>query len=139
MCRKPIRLGMIILALGVSAGAAPSNGAPLPASASAQNSASPQNNGNAPAQSNASSQTKARPTPAQLDQPGAVVMAPPILRNAGRTFAAADQPLFGALNLQGQAPQRPLGEQPPAMQSAPNEAAIGGGAGDVGAPGQAHE
>ena len=67
-------------------------------------------------------------------------MAPPILRNAGRTFVAADQPLFGALNLQGQAPQRPQGEQPPAMQPAPNEAAaIGSGAGDASAPGQAHE
>lgn len=140
MYRKPIRLGMVILALGASAGALPQNSAPLPASASAQNSASPQNNGNAPAQSNASSQTKARPTPAQLDQLGAVVMAPPILRNAGRTFVAADQPLFGALNLQGQAPQRPLGEQPPAIPPTPNEAAaIGSGAGDAGAPGQAHD
>ena len=137
MGRKPIRLGMIILALGVSAGAALSNSAPLPVSASAQNGALPQDN--ASAQSNASSQTKVGPTPAQLDQPGAIVMAPPILRNAGRTFVAADQPLFGTLNLQGQAPQRPLGEQPPAMQAAPNEAARGSGAGDAGAPGQAHE
>ena len=137
MCRKPIRLGMIILALGISAGAAPSNSAPLPVSASAQNSASPQD-ASAPAQSNASSPTKAGPTPAQLDQPGAVVIAPPILRNAGRTFVAADQPLFGALNLQGQAPQRPLGEQPPAFPPAPNEAAMGG-AGDVGALGHAHD
>jgi hypothetical protein len=130
---------MIVLALSASAGALPQNGAPLPASASAQNSASSQNNGNAPTQSNASSPTKARPTPGQLDQPGAVVMAPPILRNTGRTFVAADQPLFGALNLQGQAPQRPLGEQPPTMQPAPNEAAIGSGGGEAGAPGQAHE
>ena len=138
MCREPIRLGMIVLALSASAGALPQNGAPLPASAAAQNSASPQNN--AFAQSNASSPTKARPTPAQLDQPGAVVMAPPILRNAGRTFVAADQPLFGALNLQGQAPQRPLGEQPPAMQPAPNEAAaIGSGGGEAGAPSQGHD
>ena len=137
MCRKPIRLGMVVLALSASAGALPQNGAPLPASASAQNSAPPQDN--ASAQSNASSQTKARPTPAQLDQPGAVVMAPPILRNAGRTFVAADQPLFGALNLQGQAPQRPLGEQPPAMQPAPNEAAaIGSGAGEASALSQGH-
>ena len=137
MRRKPIRLGMVVLALSASAGALPQNSAPLPASASAQNSASPQNN--APAQSNASSQTRARPTPAQLDQLGAVVMAPPILRNAGRTFVPADQPLFAGLRLQGQAPQRPLAEQPPAMQPAPNEAAIGSGAGDAGAPGQAHE
>ena len=116
MCRKPIRLGVVALA--------------LTASAAAQNSALPQDN--ASAQSNASSQTKARPTPAQLDQPGAVVMAPP--------FVAADQPLFGALNLQGQAPQRPLGEQPPAMQPAPNEAAaIGSGGGEAGAPSQGHD
>ena len=139
MGRKAIRLGMIILALGVSAAALPQNDAPSPASASAQNSASPQD-ANAPAQSNTTSPTKARPTPAQLDQPGAVVMAPPILRNAGRTFVAADQPLFGALNLQGQAPQRPLGEQPPAIQPAPNEAAaIGSGGGEAGAPGQGHD
>ena len=137
MCRKPIRLGMVVLALSASAGALPQNGAPLPASAAAQNSASPQNN--ASAQSNASSQTKARPTPAQLDQPGAVVMAPPILRNAGRTFVAADQPLFGGLNLQGQAPQRPLAEQPPAMQPAPTEAAIGSGGGEASAPSQGHD
>jgi len=139
MCRKPIRLGMIVLALSASAGALPQNGAPLPASAGAQNSASPQNNGNAPAQSNASSQTKARPTPAQLDLPGAVVMAPPILRNVGRTSVPADQPLFAGLSLQGQAPQRPLAEQPPAMQPAPNEAAIGSGGGEASTPGQAHQ
>jgi hypothetical protein len=139
MGRTPIRLGIVVLALSASAAALPQNGAPLPASASAQNSASPQD-ANAPAQSNASSPTKARPTPGQLDQPGAVVMAPPILRNTGRTFVAADQPLFGALNLQGQALQGPLGEQPPAMQPAPNEAAaIGSGAGDAGALGQAHD
>jgi len=136
MCRKPIRLGMIVLALSASAGALPQNGAPLPASAAAQNSAVPQN---ASAQSNASSPTKARPTPAQLDQPGAVVMAPPILRNVGRTFVAADQPLFAGLSLQGQAPQRPVAEQQPAMQPAPNEAAIGSGAGEAGAPSQGHD
>jgi len=137
MCRKPIRLGMIVLALSASAGALPQNGAPLPAGAAAQNSAAPQNN--APAQSNASSPTKAGPTLAQLDQPGAVVIAPPILRNAGRTFVAADQPLFAGLSLQGQAPQRPLAEQPPAMQPAPNEAAIGSGGGEASTPGQAHQ
>jgi hypothetical protein len=137
MCRKPIRLGMVVLALSASAGLA-QNGAPLPASAAAQNSVSPQD-ANAAAQSNASSQTRARPTPAQLDQPGAVVMAPPILRNVGRTFVPADQPIFAGLSLQGQAPQRPLAEQPPAMQPAPNEAAIGSGAGEASAPGQAHD
>ena len=137
MCHKPIRLGMVILALGVGAGAVPSNSAPLPVTASAQNSALPQNN--APAQSNASSQTEARPTPAQLDQPGAVVIPPPILRNTGTTFAPADQPLFGALNLRGQTLQRPPGEQPPAMPPALNEAAIGSAAGDAGALGQAHD
>jgi hypothetical protein len=137
MCRKPIRLGMVVLALSASAGALPQNGAPLPASASTQNNASAQDN--APAQSNASSQTKARPTPAQLDLLGAVVIAPPISRNVGRTFVPADQPLFARLNLHGQALQGPLAEHPPAMQPAPNEAAIGSGAGDAGAPGQAHD
>ena len=136
MCHKPLRLGMVILALGVSAGAVPSTSAPLPVTASAQNSASPQNN--APTQSNASSQTEARPTPAQLDQPGAVVIAPPILRNTGTTYAGSDQPLLGRLSLQGQRLPGTLGEQPPpAMPPAPNEAAIG--AVDVGALGQAHD
>jgi hypothetical protein len=130
---------MVVLALSASAGVLPQNGAPLPASGAAQNSVSPQNNGNAATQSNASSQTRARPTPAQLDQPGAVVMAPPILRNVGRTFVAADQPLFAGLGLQGQAPQGPLAEQPPAMQPAPNEAALGSGRGEASAPGQAHD
>jgi hypothetical protein len=46
---------------------------------------------------------------------------------------------FGALNLQGQALQGPLGEQPPAIQPAPNEAAIGSGAGEASAPGQARD
>ena len=132
MCRKPIRLSMLALALSVSAGAGavPQDSAPWPANPSVQNSVSPQNN--APARSNASSRIKGAPTPAQLDQPGAVVIAPPILRNAGTTYVTPDQPLLGRLNLQGQLLQEPLRDHPPAMQPAPNEAAISRGTGDSG-------
>lgn len=130
MGRKPFQLGMLALALSMGAGAVPQDSAPLPASPSVQNSTSPQNN--APARSNASSQTKGAPTPAQLDQPGAVVMPPPILRNAGTTYVTPDQPLLGRLNLQGQGLQGTLGAQPPAIDPAPNEAALSRGAGDAG-------
>jgi glucose/arabinose dehydrogenase len=131
MSRKPIRLGILALTLSASAGAAPQTSAPLPADPFVQNSASPQNN--APAQSNASSQTKGAPTPAQLDQPGAVVMPPPILRNAGTTYVTPDQPLLGRLSPQGQRLPGTLGEQPPpAMQPAPNQAALIRGTGDLG-------
>ena len=131
MSPKSIRLGILALALSASAGAVAQTSAPLPANSSVQNSAPPQNN--APAQSKASSQTKGAPTPAQLDQPGAVVIAPPILRNAGTTYVGADQPLLGRLSPQGQRLPGTLGEQPPpAMQPAPNQAALIRGTGDLG-------
>jgi hypothetical protein len=130
MCRKPIRLALLALALSVSAGAMPQSGAPLPTNASAPTGTTSQNN--ATAQGNASSQTKGAPTPAQLDQPGAVVIAPPILRNAGTTFVTPDQPLLGRLNLQGQRLQGTLGEQPPVMPPTPNEAALSREAGEAG-------
>jgi hypothetical protein len=137
MYHKSIRLCVLALALGVSAGAAAQKSAPSPANPFAQDDASSQNSLFAPR--DASPQTDARPTPAQLDQPGAVVTAPPILRNAGKTVVPTDQPLLGRLNLRGQRPQGSLIEQAPAMQPAPNEAATSIGAGNAGAPEQAHD
>ena len=135
---KSIRLGMLALVLAaLSAGAAAQTSAPSPANASAQDNASPHNSPVAPR--DASPQTKARPTPAQLDQPGAVVTAPPILRNAGKTVVPPDQPLMGRLNLRGQMPQGSPNEQVPAMQPSPNEAATGGGAGNPGALRQGYD
>jgi hypothetical protein len=132
MCHKSIRLGMLAFVLALSAGAAAQTSARSLASASAQNNASPQNSPFAPR--DASPQTNARPTPAQLDQPGAVVTAPPILRNTGKTVVPPDQPLMGHLNLRGQMPQRSRSEQMPAMPPAPNEAATSSGVGNAGAP-----
>jgi len=125
---------MLALVLALSAGAGAQESAPAPANASAQDNASPQNSPFAPR--DASAQTNARPTPAQLDQPGAVVTTPPILRNAGKTVVPPDQPLLGRLNLRGQMRQGSLSEQVPAMQPSPDEAATSSGAGNAGAPRQ---
>lgn len=130
MSLKPIPLGLLALALSICAGAQPLSGVPSPANASAQTGASPQ--GNAAGPSDPSSQGKARPTP---DQPGAIVIASPNLRNRGTTVASPDGVLFGRLNLH--AKERPL-EQPPALKVAPDEAAKSGGAGNAGAPEPAH-
>jgi len=139
MYHKSIRLCVLALALGVSAGAAAQKSAPSPANPFAQDDASSQNSLFAPR--DVSSQTDARPTSAQLDQPGAVVTAPPILRNAGKTVVPTDQPLLllGRLNLQGQRPQGSLIEQAPAMPPAPKEATTSIRAGNAGAPEQAHD
>ena len=134
MSRKSIRLTMLALLLAISAGAAAQTTAPSPANASAQDNASPQNPQYNPlALRDASPQTNARPTPAQLDQPGAVITPPPILRNTGKTIAPPDQPLMGHLNLRGQRPQGSLSEQVPAMPPASNEAATSSGADNAGA------
>src|SRR6266853_5176692 len=133
MSHKSIRLGMLTLVLAISAGAAAQTSAPSPANASARDNASPQNS--LFALHDASPQTTARPTPAQLDQPGAVVTPPPILRNSGKTVAQSEQPLIGHLNLRGQRrPQGSLSEQVPAMPPASNEAATSSDAGNVAAP-----
>jgi glucose/arabinose dehydrogenase len=121
MCHKSIRLGMLAFMLALSAGAAAQTSAPLPANSFAQDNASAQNNPLAPR--DASAQTNARPTSAQLDQPGTVITAPPILRNTGKTVVPPDHPLMGHLNLHGR-PQGSLSEQVPAMPPAPDEAAI---------------
>ena len=136
MCHKSNRLGILALVLALSAGAAAQTSAPSTANASAQDNASPQNGPFAPR--DASARTNARPTPAQLDQPGAVVTAPPILRNTGKTVVPPDQPLMGRLNLRGQMPRRSLSEQVPAMPSSPNEAATSSGAGDAETPRQGY-
>ena len=135
MSRKSIRLTMLALLLAISAGAAAQTTAPSPANASAQDNASPQNNPqyNPLALRDASPRTNARPTPAQLDQPGAVITPPPILRNTGKTVAPPDQPLMGHLNLRGQRPQGSLSEQVPAMPPVSNEAATSSGADNAGA------
>jgi hypothetical protein len=137
MSHKSIRLGMLALVLAISAGAAAQTSAPSPANASARDNASPQKS--LFALRDASPQTNARPTPAQLDQPGAVITPPPILRNTGKTVAPPDQPLMGHLNLRGQRPQGSLSEQVPAMPSAPNEAATSSGAGNADAPRQGYD
>jgi hypothetical protein len=137
MCDKSIRLGMLALALALSAGAAAQTSAPSPANISAQDNASPQNTPFAPR--DGSPQTNARPTPAQLDQPGAVVTPPPILRNTGKTVVPSDQPLIGHLNLRGRRPQGSPSEQVPAMPPAPNETAASSGAGKGEAPRQAYD
>jgi hypothetical protein len=133
MCPKLIRVGMLILTISSSANAAPLVGVPSPADASAQTSGSPESN--IPARSNASSESSARPTPAQLDQPGAIAIATPNQRNRGTTVATPDRPLFGRLNLQAQGRQF---EQPPTLQLAPDEAAKSSGASNADAAGQAH-
>jgi hypothetical protein len=133
MSFKPIALGLLALALGICADAAPLAAAPSPADASAQTGASPQSNAAAP--SDLSSQGKTRPTPVQPDQPGVIVIASPNLRNRGTTVDSPDGALFGQLNLHGK--ERPL-EQPPALKVAPDEAAKSSGAGNAGAPEPAH-
>jgi hypothetical protein len=141
MSYKSNRLGMLALVLALSAGAAAQTSALSPANAPAEDNASPQNNpqNNLFAPRDASPQTNARPTPAQLNQPGAVVTPPPILRNSGKTVAQSEQPLIGHLNLRGRRPQGSLSEQVPAMPSAPNEAAASSGAGNGEAPRQAYD
>src|SRR2546421_9174231 len=98
MSHKLIRLTMLALLLAISATAAAQTTAPSPANASAQDNASPQNNPqyNRLALRDASPQTNARPTPAQLDQPGAVITTPPTLRNTSQTVAPPDQPQMGS-------------------------------------------
>jgi glucose/arabinose dehydrogenase len=136
MYYKLNRLGMLALVLALSAAAAAQTSGPPPANAFAQDNASPQNSPqyNPLTPRDASPQTNARPTPAQLDQPGAVVTPPPILRNTGKTVAQPDQPLMGHLNLRGQRPQGSLSEQVPAMPPSPNEAATSSNADNAGAP-----
>jgi hypothetical protein len=137
MSHKSIRLGMFALVLAISAGAAAQTSALSPANAPGEDNASPQKSPVAPR--DASPQTNARPTPAQLGQPGAVVTPPPILRNSGKTVAQSEQPLIGHLNLRGQRPQGSLSEQVPAMPSAPNEAAATSGAGNADGPRQGYD
>ncbi len=71
-------------------------------------------------------QSSKEPTAAQLNQAGAIVIAPPILRNEGKTVATPDPPLLARLNLHPQLLGSVI-EPPPAMQPAPPiQAAIDG-------------
>jgi len=126
MLPQCVVLCSFVLALSGSAAAAPLAGDPSPPGAAPP--------GAAPVQSKASIPGKARPTPAQLDQPGAVAVASPNERNTGTTFASPDPSIFGRLNLHAQ--PKPL-EQPPAMQVAPGDAAKSGATANTAAPAQA--
>lgn len=126
----PTRWGVLILALSVTLGAAVQASAQVP-TYTASDKAS-----HTPAPINPSPRSDA-PSPARLDQPGAVVIAPPIARNAGRIVIARDEPLLGRLNLQGQSPQGSVSAPPPAMPPPPpTEAALSVGAGRAGARGR---
>jgi hypothetical protein len=110
------RLGVLALALSASAGTMAQAAAPLPGAASAQQSA--------PAPRTAPSPTNRPPTTAQLNQPGAIVIAPPILRNEGKTVATPDRPILTQLNFHTQSLRGAVIAPPPAIPPAPIEAAI---------------
>jgi hypothetical protein len=109
--------GMLVLALSVCGAASAQTGAPS-APASAQRSAFAPNT--------AAARKSNFPTAAQLNQPGAVVVAPPILRNEGRTVTTPDRPLLARLNLHTQPLQDSVIGPPPVLQPAPLEAAVTG-------------
>lgn len=115
MSPKSIMLGSLVLALASGAAAVALADEPSPAGTSPP--------GSAPAQGKASIPGKARPTPNQLDQPGAIAVASPNQRNTGTTFASPDPAIFGRLNLRAQT--KPL-EQPPTLQVAPGDTAKSG-------------
>jgi hypothetical protein len=121
-----------LLALALSVGVAAQSNAPLVGSTTAPSGATALPEKNASGRSDASLQAKARPTLAQLDQPGAVVIPPPILRNEGRTAITPDRPLLGRLSLKTL--QVPLIGQPPAIQPEPNEAALSSSVDVAGVP-----
>ena len=54
------------------------------------------------------------------DTPGAVRIAPPIVRNQGMTTVAPDRPMLGRINTLAPAQSTPFNEQPPALTPAPN-------------------
>ncbi len=135
MSSKVSQWGALAFALSLSAGVAAQNSPPVPGSVSAQKSALPQKQ--LLARSRASSPSNAQATPAQLLQPGAVVIAPPILRYAGNTRLTPDRPLLGRLKLLARTLQGPPLEQPPAMHEVPNVAATGIGVHNADELGQA--
>jgi hypothetical protein len=55
------------------------------------------------------------PSRSELERPGAVVMPPPILRDAGRTVVGRDRPLF-SLNLGGHGAPGSVSAPPPPMR-----------------------
>jgi len=88
-----------------------------PASASSQNKAYARTS---------ASPANAAPTRAQLDQPGAVTMAPPIDRVSGNTVNSPDKPLFGKLDLPRAVSLEGSTGKPPALPPPENVAATRG-------------
>lgn len=130
MCSKSVLLAMLAVGLSVSADALELNITPLAADASTPSSASQQLN--TPGRNKAALRSNAAQSSAGIDQPGAVVMPPPILRYAGNTAVTPDRPLLGRLRLQAQTLKVPLLAEPPALQVPPNVAAISSGARNAG-------
>jgi hypothetical protein len=114
---KLVSLTMLTVVSSVSLGAIAQNDPQSPATGSGRN--------NAYARTSASP-ANAAPTRAQLDQPGAVTVAPPIERVSGTTVNSPDKPLFGKLDLpRGLALEGSTGN-PPALPPTQNVAATNG-------------
>ena len=122
MCPKLLPLTVLTLVLSVSIGAIAQSSLQSPASASSQNKAYARTS---------TSPANAAPTPAQLDQPGAVTMAAPIDRVSGKTLNSPDKPLFGkldlprALNLEGSTGKPPALPPPEKVASTTSESNAG--------------
>jgi hypothetical protein len=111
---KVVSLTVLTVVLSVSLGTVAQNGPQSRATGSGQN--------NAYARTSASP-ANAAPTPAQLDQPGAVTMPPPIERVSGNTVNSPDKPLFGKLDLPRALTLEGSTGNPPALPPAQNVAA----------------
>lgn len=125
MCSKSILLGMLAFGLSVNARALQLKTTLLAADASTPTSASQKLNTSG--RNKAALPSNAMQRSAGIDQPGAVVMPPPILRYAGNTAMTPDRPLLGRLNLQAKTLKVPMLAEPPALQLPPNVAAISSG------------
>lgn len=108
-----VSLLVVITALGFNTPAAAQNDSPLPPHATAQIGVLRSDDAASPAKQKQDLQKAASRIAAPRVDPGAVSIAPPIVRYAGTTFLTPDQPLLGRLNLQGPWPSGSLHEQPP--------------------------